>query len=97
MSSLRLRLVVAAAVIALPVVADGRPQDLPRGTIVDDVKCGTDPAQSYALYLPSAYSADRKWNLLIAFHPGARGREGLEICRVGRAIRLHLRRVEHLT
>ena len=78
MSSLRLRLVVAAAVIALPVVADGRAQDFPRGTIVDDVKCGTDPAQSYALYLPSAYSADRKWNLLIAFHPGARGRAMVE-------------------
>ena len=58
--------------------SDARAQDLPRGTIVDDVKCGTDPAQSYALYLPSAYSADRKWNLLIAFHPGARGRAMVE-------------------
>jgi dienelactone hydrolase len=49
-------------------------QDFPRGTIVDDVKCAADATQSYALYLPSNYSPDRTWNLLIAFHPSARGR-----------------------
>jgi hypothetical protein len=49
-------------------------QDLPRGTIVDEVKCAADATQSYALYLPKTYSPDRKWNLLIAFHPAARGR-----------------------
>ena len=48
-------------------------QDLPRGQIVD-VTCAGDPAQSYALYLPSTYSPDRAWSLLIAFHPAARGR-----------------------
>ena len=53
-------------------------QELPRGTIVDDVKCAADSNQSYALYLPSAYTADRKWNLLLAFHPGARGRAMVE-------------------
>jgi len=30
-----------------------RAQDLPRGTIVDEGKCGDDASQSYALYLPS--------------------------------------------
>jgi len=49
-------------------------QSLPRGTIIDDVKCAADPTQSYALYLPSTYSPDRLWNLLIGFHPAARGR-----------------------
>jgi hypothetical protein len=49
-------------------------QDLPRGQVVDEVKCAGDPTQSYALYLPSNYSADRSWSLLIAFHPAARGR-----------------------
>ena len=42
--------------------------------IIDDVKCAADRGESYALYLPSTYSIDRKWNLLIAFHPGAPGR-----------------------
>jgi dienelactone hydrolase len=53
-------------------------QDLPRGTIVDDVKCAAEPAQSYALYLPSNYSSDRPWSVLFAFHPAARGRAMVE-------------------
>ncbi|PYR59852.1 MAG: hypothetical protein DMF91_13720 [Acidobacteria bacterium] len=48
--------------------------DLPRGQIVDEVTCAGDPAQSYALYLPSTYSPDRQSGLLIAFQPAARGR-----------------------
>jgi len=60
--------------LILTVLLAWNAQDLPRGTIIDDVKCAADPAQSYALYLPSNYSPDRSWNLLVAFHPGARGR-----------------------
>ena len=33
----------------------------PLGRISDDVTCVAEPAQSYALYLPSNYSADRTW------------------------------------
>ena len=36
-------------------------QDLPRGQIVDGVKCASDAAQTYALYLPSNYSADHEF------------------------------------
>lgn len=54
---------------------------MPRGQIVDEVKCATDPAQSYALYLPSNYSPDRAWSLLVAFHPAARGRAMVETYR----------------
>ena len=32
-----------------------------------------DAAQSYALYLPSAYSGDRRWPIIYCFDPGARG------------------------
>src|SRR5262245_56074187 len=49
-------------------------QDLPLGQPIDEVRCTVDPAQSYALYLPSNYSRDRLWPLLIGFHPAARGR-----------------------
>lgn len=35
------------------------PEDLPLGKIVDEVKCASDPSQSYALYLPSNYSQRR--------------------------------------
>jgi hypothetical protein len=69
---------LAIAALFLTFSSPARGQDLPRGTIVDDVKCASDPTQSYALYVPSAYSPDRKWNLLLAFHPGARGRAMVE-------------------
>jgi len=73
------RLFAAAAALsitlgALPVPA----QDLPRGQIVDEVKCPGDPTQTYAVYIPSWYSPDRAWSLLIAFHPAARGRAMVE-------------------
>ena len=35
--------------------------------------CEGAPDQSYALYLPSSYSADRVWPILYAFDPGGRG------------------------
>ena len=56
-------------------------QDLPRGQIIDDVKCAGDPSQSYALYLPSSYSPERTWSLLLGFHPAARGRAIVETYR----------------
>jgi poly(3-hydroxybutyrate) depolymerase len=49
-------------------------QELPRGTVIDEVKCLGDATQGYALYLPSAYTPDRAWSVLMAFHPSARGR-----------------------
>ena len=53
-------------------------QDLPRGQIVDGVKCISDESQTYAIYLPSNYSANREWNLILAFDPRGRGRAALE-------------------
>jgi hypothetical protein len=67
-------LVAIVALVVVWAVAAPRAQTLARGTIVDDVKCEGDPTQSYALYVPSNYSPDRAWNLLLAFHPAARGR-----------------------
>jgi poly(3-hydroxybutyrate) depolymerase len=52
--------------------------DLPRGQIIDAVKCTADDTQSYALFLPSNYSPSRTWNLLLAFDPGGQGRRPVE-------------------
>jgi predicted esterase len=49
-------------------------EELPPGRIIDDVKCSADPSQTYALYLPSHYSANRAWAVIFALDPGARGR-----------------------
>ncbi len=51
---------------------------IPRGQIVERVQALNDPSQSYALYLPSNYTPDRKWPVLYAFDPGARGRVPVE-------------------
>ncbi len=47
--------------------------DAQPGRIIERVACKTDPEQTYALYLPSNYSSTRKWPLLAAFDPAARG------------------------
>ena len=48
--------------------------ELQRGVVIDRVECASDKTQTYALYLPSNYSADRQWSVLLAFDPAARGR-----------------------
>ena len=52
--------------------------DLPTGQIVDAVTCAADPSQSYALFLPRAYTPDRAWPVIFAFDPGGRGRTPVE-------------------
>lgn len=61
-------LLVAGAIVA----------DIPAGQVVDNVTCASDAAQSYALYLPRAYTPDREWPVLFAFDPGGRGSTPVE-------------------
>lgn len=51
---------------------------IPKGQIVERIEALNDSTQSYALYLPSNYTPDRKWPILYAFDPGARGRVPVE-------------------
>ncbi len=48
-------------------------QDLAKGTIQDKVICAQDPAQKYALFIPSIYDPAKKWPILYVFDPGGRG------------------------
>jgi tetratricopeptide (TPR) repeat protein len=48
-------------------------QDLPVGKIIERVVCLKDAGQSYALYLPLNYATDRRWPVIYAFDPAARG------------------------
>jgi len=73
MRALGKSLVLAAWFVALS-APGASAQVLERGTIIDRVQCAGDAEQTYALYLPSTYSPDRKWSLVLAFHPAARGR-----------------------
>ncbi len=82
MAEIQLSVTLAAALIAaatspLPALAQ-EPDGLERGKVIPRVVSLTDSQHSYALYLPSAYTASRKWPLIFAFDPGARGHVPVE-------------------
>jgi predicted esterase len=62
----------------LTALAITQTDSIPRGQIVERIEALNDSSQSYALYLPSNYTPDRKWPVLYAFDPGARGRVPVE-------------------
>jgi len=62
--------------LSLPVNGVEAPE---KGTIIEKIICENDPGQSYALYLPRDYPGSKKWPILYAFDPAARGRIPLEL------------------
>lgn len=53
-------------------------EELPKGQIIDRVVCARDPAQSYALYIPSGYTPSKPAPVIFCFDPAARGRVPVE-------------------
>jgi dienelactone hydrolase len=53
-------------------------EEFPKGEIIEKVACKTDANFSYALYLPSNYTPNKKWAMLYGFDPAARGRIPVE-------------------
>ena len=49
-------------------------EDLPKGQVIDDVLCSARAGQRYVLYIPSNYSPQRTWPVILAFDPRANGR-----------------------
>jgi hypothetical protein len=64
---------------ATPAPFHQEPFAVSRGQIVGPVACASDANQSYVLYLPSNYTPERRWPILYAFEPPARGRLAVEI------------------
>jgi poly(3-hydroxybutyrate) depolymerase len=61
------------------VVSSQSPSQSPmNGAIVPSVVCADNREQSYALYLPSNYTPEKAWPILIALDPGARGKTPVE-------------------
>src|SRR5262245_16449176 len=54
-------------------------QELPKGKALEKVDCTGAHGFSYALYLPSAYTADKTWPVLFIFDADARGMVPLEL------------------
>jgi dienelactone hydrolase len=65
---------LAAAIVPVASHIAGASTPLPSGQIIEAVACEGDPDQSYALYLPSAYTPEKRWPIVYAFDPLARGK-----------------------
>ena len=69
-----MRLLKIVTLVALVLCARVAAAQMPeRGVPIERVVCADDPSQTYALYLPAAYSPERQWAVIFAFHPAARG------------------------
>lgn len=71
-------LVAAGALLALSPAWPARAEELQRGQVVERVAAAADASQTYALYLPSRYTGERAWPLLLCFDPAGRGRVPVE-------------------
>src|SRR6185503_8699389 len=65
--------VVMALTFACPLVVGNQQAQFPQGEIIEKVTCIANPEQSYALFLPPGYTPEKKWPILYAFDPVARG------------------------
>jgi len=69
--------VLAVAVAGQQPAPPERPSQ--RGEVIPAVRCAAQPDQSYALYLPMNYTADRRWPIVYVFEPFARGAVPLKL------------------
>src|SRR5258708_26028934 len=66
-------------VMSLALLASGQEPPMSPGVVHGSVPVVADASNSYALYLPSNYSAARRWPLLLVFDPFARGEVSVKL------------------
>jgi predicted esterase len=70
---------MAFLLLAPVAIARGAAQgEFAAGQIIEKVVCRKDAQQSYALYLPSSYTPQKRWPILYAFAPDAQGKIPVE-------------------
>jgi len=74
-----LGLLASAVVAPVPAPVISEIGKFEPGKIIEKVPCAQRPEQSYALYLPSNYSASRSWPIVYSFDPEARGSFALQL------------------
>lgn len=61
-----------------PAAAQQPPADTPRGRVIERVRSQADSTRTYALYLPSRWSPDQRWPLLVLIDPAGRAMVPIE-------------------
>ncbi|MEN6311421.1 MAG: hypothetical protein ABFD80_07790 [Acidobacteriota bacterium] len=64
--------ILAAALFAAAAIIPAGAQELTPGRLLERVPCRTS-GHSYALYLPAAYTAQKRWPAIYCFDPGGNG------------------------
>jgi predicted esterase len=84
-SSLSRALFSTLLVVSFQALAVGESSDVQVrvGSVNPKVACSSNPAQTYALYLPSGFSTNRQWPILYLFDPFARGQVAAEVVQPG--------------
>ncbi len=67
---------LAIGFLAVAIVA--RAQSGLAGRLLEQVTCAKNPEQTYALYVPSNYTAEKEWPVIFCFDPGAHGLEPVQ-------------------
>ncbi len=57
------------------------PLQVPLGEMVGGIACVSDPTQTYTLYIPTAFTGDRRWPVLLVFDPRGRSLLAAELFR----------------
>lgn len=80
-SSLNRALFSASLLVLLRALAAGQTPEVQVRirAINPKVPCSSNPAETYALYLPSGFSTNRQWPILYLFDPFARGQAAAEV------------------
>src|SRR5947209_5147745 len=69
----RTTLLITTLLLLTATTATTRAETLERGKVIESIACLAEPEQSYALYLPTYYSPQKRWPVLYCFDPVARG------------------------
>jgi dienelactone hydrolase len=77
-----MRRVLALLLILCPIAAAQQKPPVP-GQIDPHRPCAAKPDQTYALYLPSAYTPTKKWPIIYAFDPSAHGDRPIDALKAG--------------
>jgi dienelactone hydrolase len=68
-----LRFSAAGLLLLLAVICPAFAQEFTTGKVIEKVPTRKDDKQSYALYLPTSYTPSKRFPIIYAFDPGARG------------------------